>query len=273
MGHRQSRRRAISRRLGRHPTTHPETHDIDIIHSTPEAYFAGLMKRKADLPRHERDLNPWATGCYTSIVRIKQKHRQLENAIFSLEKMASVVAAQGLMAYPREPLREALRDLLFAEFHDVLPGSCIQDGEEAGAADAGPRAGDHLASESQGVLRAGQPRGQGGRGRSPDPRLHPHPFRMDGIIECEFYPLRLQLATDVHAGERCTRMGAKPPVRWNRERGNVGLDWGKRVVFRAELAPSQMNRFDCKLEVIPAKPPVMPRRRERRFASRRMSWR
>jgi alpha-mannosidase len=35
---------------------------------------------------------------------------------------------------------------------------------------------------------------------------------------------------------------------------NLNLDWRKHAVFLAELAPSQMNRFDCALEVLPARP-------------------
>ncbi len=35
---------------------------------------------------------------------------------------------------------------------------------------------------------------------------------------------------------------------------SLALDWRKRVVFQAELAPSQMNRFDCRLERVPARP-------------------
>jgi alpha-mannosidase len=40
-----------------------------------------------------------------------------------------------------------------------------------------------------------------------------------------------------------------------KEESNLPLDWRKRVVFDAELAASSMNRFDCKLEVLPARPP------------------
>ena len=43
------------------------------------------------------------------------------------------------------------------------------------------------------------------------------------------------------------------------EASSLNLDWRKRVVIRAELAPGQMNRFDCKLERVPARPrPAQP---------------
>ena len=39
-------------------------------------------RQQAHLPRTSGDLNPWAVGCYTSQVRIKQKHRRLENELY-----------------------------------------------------------------------------------------------------------------------------------------------------------------------------------------------
>ena len=71
-----------------------------ILHSTPEAYFKDLKQRKRELPRWKKDLNPWAVGCYSSRVRVKQGYRALENSLFMTEKMASTAAAQSLMPYP-----------------------------------------------------------------------------------------------------------------------------------------------------------------------------
>ncbi|MGC9348219.1 MAG: glycoside hydrolase family 38 C-terminal domain-containing protein, partial [Anaerolineae bacterium] len=114
-----------------------ETEDGVIRHSTPEAYFRDLRERyqrnggETQPPRHDKDINPWAVGCYTSQVRIKQRHRALENLLYTTEKMAATAAMQGLLDYPKADLDAALRDLLFAEFHDILPGSSIQPVERA----------------------------------------------------------------------------------------------------------------------------------------------
>ncbi|MCP4166306.1 MAG: hypothetical protein GY759_10480 [Chloroflexi bacterium] len=102
----------------------------EILHSIPEAYFQDMQSSREALPEHKGDLNPFAVGCYTSQVRIKQKHRQLENELYITEKMLSAAALQGYLAYPQEALHEAQKDLLFAEFHDILPGSSIQAVEE-----------------------------------------------------------------------------------------------------------------------------------------------
>lgn len=78
----------------------------------------------------ERSLNPVAEGCYTSQIRIKQKHRLLENELYSSEKMASAAALLQGKNYPKQAFEEAEKALLFAEFHDALPGSGTQLVEE-----------------------------------------------------------------------------------------------------------------------------------------------
>ena len=60
--------------------------ELEIIHSNPEAYFKERKAAKTSYPVVEKSLNPVAEGCYTSQVRVKQKHRLLENEIFSRRK-------------------------------------------------------------------------------------------------------------------------------------------------------------------------------------------
>lgn len=89
--------------------------DLDIQHSTPERFFDELISINGEnLPEHCRDLNPWAPGCYTSQITLKQRHRELENELYSAEKMASIANLLGVLDYPRDELNEALEDLLFA---------------------------------------------------------------------------------------------------------------------------------------------------------------
>lgn len=80
----------------------------------------------------EKDLNSWAIGCYTSQIRIKQKHRRLENELFMVERMFSHACLHGDLEYPLIDIHTAQEDLLTAQFHDILPGSAIPAVEEAG---------------------------------------------------------------------------------------------------------------------------------------------
>lgn len=227
--------------------------DFEIAHSTPEAYFADVRKHGVPVPRRAADINPWGIGCYTSMIRIKQKHRLLENELYMTEKMCASAAVQQLMAYPREEFIEVMRDLATGEFHDILPGSSIQPVE-----DAGLRLFDHaleilsrIKARAFFCLCAGQPVAPDGQ--IPILIYNPHPYPVRGVFECEFQ------TADAAWNEQftvatATQHGTQLPTQVEKEHSNLSLDWRKRVVFEAELAPSQVNRFDCTLEVLPERP-------------------
>lgn len=225
----------------------------EIIHSTPEAYFQELIDSGEVLPRHEQDLNSWAPGCYTSQIRIKQKHRLLENEIYMLEKMMSHAAIGGLIAYPYKEIHEALCDLMVSEFHDVLPGSSIQPVEEASLRliDHGLETVSRLKARAFFALASGQNKAE--EGDIPILVYNPHPYKVEGIFECEFQ-LPDQNWNEEFSLPVVYCNGARIASQAEKELSNLNLDWRKRAVFRAELAPGQMNRFDCKLEVLPRKP-------------------
>lgn len=105
-----------------HPELKPE-------HSTPEAFFEALDADRKDYPVVDYDLRPVFVGCYTSQAKVKRLHRNLENRLYATEKILSAAAAQGLMEYPAEKVQEAQRELLFSEFHDILPGTTIEEGD------------------------------------------------------------------------------------------------------------------------------------------------
>jgi len=109
------------------------------------------------------------------------------------------------------------------------------------------------------TLTQGQPRAvEGGcpapgAGEIPILVYNPHPFPVVGTIECEF-----QLA-DINWSDEYTQVvamcnGEALPTQVEQELGNVNTDWRKRVIFRAELSPGRMNRFDCRLELLSQKP-------------------
>lgn len=227
--------------------------DRTIRHSTPEAYFSQLAETRERLPVYAKDLNPWGVGCYTSQIRIKQKHRLLENEIYMLEKMMSSAAIQGFAAYPKRDIHEALRDLLTAEFHDILPGSSTQPVEEASLRllDHGLEAVSRLKLKAFLALASGQE--QALPGEIPILVYNPHPYPVESILECEFQ-LPDQHWNDQYSVPCLYRDGVRIAAQAEKECSNINLDWRKRVVFEAVLLPGQMNRFDCRVEVLPEKP-------------------
>jgi alpha-mannosidase len=236
-----------------------ENGEVTAVHSTPDDYFADLAPLRAGLPRYEQGLNPWAVGCYTSMARVKKKHRLLENALFSAEKMAAAAFVQKLMPYPLAELRGAQADLAFGEFHDILPGSSSPAGEEGALRllDHGLEICSRVKARAFFALAQGETRAS--EGEVPIFVHNPHPYRLTGLVECEFQPAEPNeqggyLLPRVFDGE------CELPSQPEQEQSTLSPEWRKKVVFRAGLEPGGMNRFRCSLERVPAKPAPVQRK-------------
>ena len=230
-----------------------ESRDWQVLHSTPEAYFKEVAPRREQLPIHAKDLNPWGVGCYTSQIRIKQLHRQLENELYATEQMAAAAFFQQRMAWPETELSRAQEDLLFSEFHDILPGSSIQRVEDTSIRllNHGLEEISRIKGRAFFALAQGQAKAKAGE--IPVLVYNPHPFSVTVEISVEFQ-LQDQNWKDEFTNIVAYHKGRALPTQVEKEASNLTLDWRKKVVFRATLAPSAMNRFDCKLHIILAKP-------------------
>ena len=221
-----------------------------IAHSCFEDYFKASKEAKPKVREFDSDLQQFAVGCYTSVIRIKQKHRKLENELYATEKMLTHAWLKGLMDYPKDLLREATEDLCFIEFHDSLPGSSVEAVEDMciRKADHGLEILSRLRARAFFALCTGQPKAK--EGEIPIVVYNPHPFKIKSQIACE-YMLADQNYTD---GEwtigKVYKNGKALPSQNEKEASTINLDWRKNVVFETELDPYQINRFDCKLEVI-----------------------
>ena len=230
-----------------------ERRDVEIRHSTAEAYFEELAASGRRLPRVARDLNPWAVGCYTTMARVKRRHRELENELFSAEKMAAAASFQGLLEYPAAELREAERDLLFAEFHDILPGSSVGPGEEGAVRllDHGLEILSRVKARSFFALAAGEDVAD--EGEIPIFVHNPHPFAVRTIVECEFEEHEPNFGGG-YLRPKMSRDGRGLPCQPEKELSNLSIEWRKKAVFEAELEPGALNRFSCRLERVDAAP-------------------
>ncbi|MFO8101495.1 MAG: glycoside hydrolase family 38 C-terminal domain-containing protein [Dehalococcoidia bacterium] len=226
-----------------------------IIHSMPEAYFADIKRHKKELVRWERDLNPEMVGCYTSMVRIKQGYRALENDLFMTEKMVSSSCAQGLMPYPHAELKDAEEDMLWVAFHDILPGSSVEPVERFALQKIGH--GREVLSRIRAraffALASGQPKAK--PGTFPVFVFNPHPWETETTITAEFnFPYYI-FCPDTYWVPNLTHKGKQIPIQAERPHSNITMDWRKRVAFRAPLVPG-MNRFDIRLKRLPKRPQI-----------------
>lgn len=92
--------------------------------SSPDRYFAA--QSGADLPVWSEDLQHHARGCYSAHSGIKRWVRRAENALLTAETWATVAAAVADVPYPLAEFDDAWRQVLFNQFHDILPGSAIE---------------------------------------------------------------------------------------------------------------------------------------------------
>jgi len=100
--------------------------DVEVRHSTPEAYLERVQAYADDVPVHEGELQRTLAGCYTSIAPIKRQMRKGERLLASAERWAAIAWWRYGWRYPTDELRSAWKRLLFNTFHDILPGSLIE---------------------------------------------------------------------------------------------------------------------------------------------------
>lgn len=221
-----------------------ENPTTEIVHSTPEEYFALLEKRRKDLPVMKEQLNYFFQGCYTSQIRIKQKHMELENALYSSEKMSTYAAIYG-EAYPKALLASAQEDLLFSEFHDILPGTSVAPAEQDSL-----RLLDHGLETCASIkirqfLSMAGGEAKAAEGEYPIFVLNPHPYETDCVIECEMMLKDQNFSTEETHYPSLYQNGRPIACQLEKEESNIPIDWRKKAVFSARLKPCSMNRFSC----------------------------
>lgn len=93
-------------------------------------YFGLAENVAANLPIVEEELNFVFTGCYTSQSRIKTANRKAEAALNEAEVYNTISALNGGYMYSSQAFAGAWRNVLFNQFHDIIPGSGVIDTRE-----------------------------------------------------------------------------------------------------------------------------------------------
>ena len=106
----------------------------EVRHGSIE-WFAqnAILPNMDDKPVTQGELQKCFTGCYTSIIGIKQRNRRGEGLALAAERYAALAWWLLGESYPAEKLSGVWRDVLFNQFHDILPGSCIREGARSSA--------------------------------------------------------------------------------------------------------------------------------------------
>ena len=83
-----------------------------------------------DLPVVTHELNCIFDGCYSSQSRIKKANRVAEEALHDAELFNTVSQLCAAHSYDAPAFGQMWRNVLFNQFHDILPGSCTIDARE-----------------------------------------------------------------------------------------------------------------------------------------------
>ena len=93
---------------------------------TLREFFHEAESVREKLPLVDREMNYVFAGCYTTQTRIKAANRRAENILGDTEKW---LAFSG-RPFRAEKHEQAWQNVLYAHFHDIITGSCVQDSRE-----------------------------------------------------------------------------------------------------------------------------------------------
>ena len=94
--------------------------------TTAGDFFRKASGEMAGRPTHRGEMGFIFEGCYTTVADIKAGNRNSENALFASEFFNTLRWLNG-DKYPSDELRDLWTTVTFNQFHDILPGSAINE--------------------------------------------------------------------------------------------------------------------------------------------------
>ena len=199
-------------------------------HSTPARFFDAVRASGADLPVVAEELQHHAVGCYSAHSGIKRWNRRAENMLAPAEAWAAIAERVTGLAYPREELTNAWKQVLFNQFHDTLGGTAIEPAyddarDQLGEATSIAARAHNLALQS--ISRHINLPVE--RGTSPILVFNPHAWPVRTVVEFEFGGLK---PTDGLVDETGTPVPFQPTQSY----ATVSA-WRSRIALAIELPP------------------------------------
>ncbi len=124
----------------------PTRANIDMVHqldktpdfpatkfTTATDFFNRSSREMAGRPTHRGEMQFIFEGCYTSVAGIKEGNRNSENALYASEFFNTLRWLKG-EKYPAGEFHDLWSTVTFNEFHDILPGSAINEANKEAVA-------------------------------------------------------------------------------------------------------------------------------------------
>jgi alpha-mannosidase len=124
----------------------PSRADIELVHrldktpgypsvkfTTAGDFFNMVSREMSGRPTHHGEMQFIFEGCYSNVSDIKEGNRNCENALYSSEFFNTLHWLNG-DEYPAGELRDLWTTVVFNQFHDILPGSAINEANKEAVA-------------------------------------------------------------------------------------------------------------------------------------------
>lgn len=222
--------------------------DTEMVHSTQERLFDDNIEVKGEL---KTSLVTCMPGCYSSMARIKQAFRKTENLFYATEKMLSVAVLNGYSP-DFSDFKSAEKKLLLSTFHDILPGTCIADGEKEGLGFLSSCEKTMRDYRTDAFFYLTMNTSRAKEGEFPVFVFNYSGKTVNAVIESEFSLADQNWREDViFVPAVYDENGREIPCQLIKENSTLNLDWRKRIIFCADLKPLSVTRFTIKVHEEP----------------------
>ncbi len=192
-------------------------------------------------------LQPCLIKCYSSIARLKRKYAELENKLLKTEKICAYADKEGVYTYDFSAFSEAQKNMAAIQFHDVLSGTCIIEGEKSSLqkADYALELLDKQFAKAFMGLCADYAKAK--PGDYPIFVYNPHPYKEEQIFNGECFLLD-GIVSETEGYEFTVKKdGKEVPFQMIKESSCINMDRSKRLAIKAELNPLSLTRFDVEV--------------------------
>ena len=216
---------------------------VHVFHSTPEAFFA------ASTPKAEWNdaLQPCFVKCYTSISRLKRRYAELENKLLVTEKICAYASAEGVYDYNFDAFDDAQKRMAMVQFHDVLSGTCIIEGEKSSMQKldyALELLDKEFTKAFMGLCRDYE---KAVPLKYPIFVYNPTPYAEEAIFTGDFFLLN-GICSDTEGFEfTVKRDGVEIPFQIVKESSCINMDRSKRLAIKDTLNPLSVTRYDVEV--------------------------
>ena len=216
---------------------------VHVFHSTPEAFFA------ASTPKAEWNdaLQPCFVKCYTSISRLKRRYAELENKLLTTEKICAYADSEGVYDYNFDAFDDAQKRMAMVQFHDVLSGTCIIEGEKSSMQKldyALELLDKEFTKAFMGLCRDYE---KAVPLKYPIFVYNPTPHAEEAIFTGDFFLLN-GICSETEGFEFTVKRDGEPvPFQIVKESSCINMDRSKRLAIKDTLNPFSMTRYDVEV--------------------------